>query len=203
MSDPFPEFYLSMDQVPDEAWEWEGRTMTLAVRRAGSIADAVTAMRAAVREVDPGLPLYGVTTLEEALRASTAQARFHTLLLGLLGLVGLVLAAVGIYGVMSYAVAQRAHEMGVRMALGAQRQDLLKLVVGQSLRRVGLGLLLGLALALAAHRSIAGLLYATGALDVGVLTAVPALLAGVALFASWLPARRAAGVDPAVVLRRG
>ena len=181
------------------------RAPQLVVRAAAGVPPERLAgvVREELRALDPGVPLGNAMTLEAMLERGLGQPRFRTLLLGSFGLLALVLAAVGIYGVMSYAVAQRSHELGVRMALGAQRQDLLSLVIGQSLRRVGLGLLLGLALALAAHRSIAGLLYDTGALDVGVFASVAALLASVALFASWLPARRAAGVDPAVVLRRG
>ncbi|MBF5045678.1 ABC transporter permease [Aggregicoccus sp. 17bor-14] len=195
---PGPTLYQPSVQSPYRAPQ-------LVVRAAGGmpVERLAGVMREELRALDPSVPLGDEMTLEAMLARGLGAPRFRTLLLGVFGALALVLAAVGIYGVMSYAVAQRAHEMGVRMALGAQRRDLLSLVVGQSLRRVGLGLAVGLALALAAHRSIAGLLFGVGALDPAVFASVPALLAGVAFVASWLPARRAAGVDPAVVLRRG
>jgi putative ABC transport system permease protein len=195
---PDPAMYLPTVQQP-----YRGPALVLHAAAGVTPERLAGVVREELRAMDPSVPLGNEGTLESQLAKGLGQPRFRTLLLTTFGLLALVLAAVGIYGVMSYAVAQRAHEMGVRMALGAQRQDLLSLVIGQSLRRVGLGLAVGLALALAAHRSIAGLLFDMGALDVGVFGSVALLLAAVALFASWLPARRAAGVDPAVVLRCG
>ncbi|HZI14706.1 MAG TPA: ABC transporter permease [Myxococcus sp.] len=177
----------------------------LAVRAAPGLSPSALepVVRAELRAVDSGVALAQATTLEERLSRSLGAPRFRTVLLGAFGALALVLAAVGIYGVMSYAVAQRAHEMGVRMALGARRADVLRLVVGQALRRVGLGLGLGLAAALAGHHVMEGLLFGVGSLDVPVLGGVALLLLATAWLASWLPARRAAGVDPASVLRRG
>jgi predicted permease len=160
-------------------------------------------VREELRALDSTVALAQATTLEDRLAMDLSRPRFRTVLLGAFGVLALVLAAVGIYGVMSYAVAQRAHEMGVRMALGARRADVLRLVVGQALRRVALGLGLGLAGALSLHRIMEGLLYGVGSLDLGVLAGVALLLLGTAWLASWLPARRAASVDPASVLRRG
>ncbi|QSQ21932.1 ABC transporter permease [Pyxidicoccus parkwayensis] len=196
-----PTVYVPLDQG--------GQTLftsgQLAVRAAPGLSPL--ALEAVVREelraVDSTVALAQPTTLEERLSADLARPRFRTVLLGTFGVLALVLAAVGIYGVMSYAVAQRSHEMGVRMALGAQRADVLRLVVGQALRRVAFGLALGLSGALATHRVMEGLLYGVGSLDLSVLSAVALLLLATAWLASWLPARRAASVDPASVLRRG
>ncbi|WP_164012375.1 ABC transporter permease [Pyxidicoccus trucidator] len=177
----------------------------LAVRAAPGLSPLAleSVVREELRALDSTVALAQVATLEDRLAADLNRPRFRTVLLGAFGVLALVLAAVGIYGVMSYAVAQRAHEMGVRMALGAQRGDVLRLVVGQALRRVALGLGLGLAGALSLHRVMEGLLYGVGSLDLTVLCAVAFLLLGTAWLASWLPARRAASVDPASVLRRG
>jgi hypothetical protein len=203
LSDPEPEFYLPMRQVPTEAWDWEGRTLTLVVRRRGSMADAVAAMRAAVREVAPGVPLYGVVALEDALRASTARARFHTLLLGLLGAMGLVLAAVGIYGVVAYFVGLRRKEIGVRMALGARPVDVLRMLAWQGMRPVLVGLLLGGVLAAWATRLLQASLRGVDPADPVSLAAAMGLLTLVALLATLAPARRALRVDPAQVLGEG
>jgi predicted permease len=193
-----PTAYVPMDQEAFPGGQ-------LAVRAAPGLSPMAleAVVRAELRAVDSGVALAQVTTLEERLSRSLGAPRFRTVLLGAFGMLALVLAAVGIYGVMSYAVAQRAHEMGVRLALGAQRADVLRLVVGQALRRVGLGLGLGLAAALAGHRVMEGLLFGVGSLDAPVLGGVALLLLATAWLASWLPARRAAGVDPASVLRRG
>jgi predicted permease len=193
-----PTAYVPMDQGAFPGGQ-------LAVRAAPGLSPMALepVVRAELRAVDSGVALAQTTTLEERLSLSLGAPRFRTVLLGAFGALALVLAAVGIYGVMSYAVAQRAHEMGVRLALGAQRADVLRLVVGQALRRVGLGLGLGLCAALAGHRVMEGLLFGVGSLDVPVLGGVALLLLGTAWLASWLPARRAAGVDPASVLRRG
>ncbi|MCY1018727.1 ABC transporter permease [Pyxidicoccus sp. MSG2] len=196
-----PTVYVPMDQG-GQGYFAGGQ---LAVRAAPGLSPL--ALEAVVREelraVDSTVALAQPTTLEDRLATDLSRPRFRTVLLGAFGVLALVLAAVGIYGVMSYAVAQRSHEMGVRMALGAQRADVLRLVVGQALRRVGLGLGLGLSGALAVHRVMEGLLYGVGSLDLSVLSAVALLLLATAWLASWLPARRAASVDPASVLRRG
>ncbi|MCP3102678.1 ABC transporter permease [Myxococcus sp. K15C18031901] len=193
-----PTVYVPMAQDPSSGGQ-------LAVRAAGGVSpqSLEAVVREELRAVDPMVALSQVSTLEERLGRDLGQPRFRAVLLGAFGVLALVLAAVGIYGVMSYAVTQRSHEMGVRMALGARSADILRLVVGQALRRVGLGLALGLLGALAAHRIMEGLLYGMGALDVSVLASVSLLLWGTAWLASWLPARRAASVDPASVLRRG
>ncbi len=196
-----PTAYVPLDQAVGGL----ARGAQLAVRAAPGLSPLAleSVVREELRAVDSTVALAQPTTLEARLSMDLNRPRFRTILLGAFGVLALVLAAVGIYGVMSYAVAQRAHEMGVRMALGAQRGDVLRLVVGQALRRVGLGLGLGLAGALSLHRVMEGLLYGVGSLDVSVLSGVALLLLGTAWLASWLPARRAASVDPASVLRRG
>ncbi|MBZ4412674.1 ABC transporter permease [Myxococcus faecalis] len=193
-----PTAYVPMAQEPTT----DGQ---LAVRAAPGLDPRTleSVVREELRAVDSSVALARASTLEERLAMDLGQPRFRAVLLGAFGVLALVLAAVGIYGVMSYSVAQRSHEMGVRLALGARGVDVLWLVVGQALRRVGLGLGLGLLGALAAHRIMEGLLYGMGALDVPVLAGVALLLLGTAWLASWLPARRAASVDPASVLRRG
>ncbi|MCE9671673.1 ABC transporter permease [Myxococcus stipitatus] len=193
-----PTVYVPMAQDPSSGGQ-------LAVRAAAGLSpqSLEAVVREELRAVDPLVALSQPSTLEARLDKDLGQPRFRAVLLGAFGVLALVLAAVGIYGVMSYAVAQRAHEMGVRLALGARGVDILRLVVGQSLRRVALGLALGLGGALAAHRIMEGLLYGMEALDVSVLASVSLLLWGTAWLASWLPARRAASVDPASILRRG
>ncbi|MCP3139429.1 ABC transporter permease [Pyxidicoccus xibeiensis] len=203
MSDPGPEFYLPLRQAPAKSWDWIDRTMTLVVRRSGSTADAITAMRTAVREVDSTLPLSGITTLEDALRASTAASRFRTLLLAVLGIVGLLLAAVGIYGVVAYFVGLRTREIGVRMALGARPMDVLRMLAWQGLRPVLAGLVLGGLGAAWAARLLQASLRGVGPADPVALAAAMALLACVALVATLAPARRALRVDPSQVLGEG
>jgi putative ABC transport system permease protein len=200
-AEPRPEFYLPMDQVPEEAWAWIQRTMTLMVRAEGVSAAALTpALRQAVREVDPTLPVYNVATMSERLRDSTAQARFNTLLLSALGGVGLLLAAVGIYGVIAYFVAQRTREIGVRMALGATGRDVLGLVLRQGMAAVLAGVAVGIPSALMAGRALQAMLYGVGSGDPLTLVTVVAVLLLVALLASALPARRAVRVQPTEAL---
>jgi predicted lysophospholipase L1 biosynthesis ABC-type transport system permease subunit len=157
--------------------------------------------RRAVAEVDPNVPLYQVRTLEQLLGASVAQARFMTMVLGLFATIALVLAAVGIYGVIAYAVAQRTRELGIRLALGARAADILWLILRQGAVLGGLGVALGLAGALLATRALERLLYQVTPSDPSTFTAGAVGLLAVALVASYLPARRAAGVDPVEALR--
>ncbi len=168
----------------------------------GSRGEALSdAVRAAARSLDPTMPLFQAETLEEALRRTTAGRRQGTLLLAGFGALALLLAAVGLYGVVAFAVGQRRREIGIRMALGAARRDIVSLFVGRGARLAGLGVAIGLVLASGITRLLSSMLFGVTPLDVTTLAAVSALLAAVALAASALPARRAARIDPASVLR--
>jgi putative ABC transport system permease protein len=159
------------------------------------------ALRAEVKALDKDLPVSKVRTMETVRRESIAQPRFRALLITLFGAVALALATIGIYGVVAYSVARRTHEIGVRMALGAQTTDVLKLVLRQGMWLAVKGLLLGLAGAFALTRLVASLLYGVSATDPLTFALVPALLFAIALLACWIPARRAAQVHPMEALR--
>ena len=174
---------------------------TMVVRAEGDPAALARAVRGAIGQLDSGLPLYDVKTVEEHLSLALFPARVAAMLLGAFGLLALALAAVGVYGVVSYAAAQRTREIGVRMALGAQRWDVLRLVGGRGLLLVAAGIALGLGAALALTRFMASLLYGVSATDPGVFTLVVLLLGSVALLACYVPARRATRVDPMEALR--
>jgi ABC-type antimicrobial peptide transport system permease subunit len=154
-----------------------------------------------LREASGGLPAGQVRTMDEILSDSIARQTFNMLLLGVFAIAALALAAVGIYGVMAYSVAQRTHEIGVRMALGADRARIRNLVVGKGMLTAGLGVIVGLAAAVFLARFLADFLFGVRAWDPMVFIAVPALLALVALFALWIPARRAARLEPIEALR--
>jgi putative ABC transport system permease protein len=175
--------------------------LTLLVKGPGDAAAAARAMRQAVRDADPTLPIYAVRTMEEYLARTLSPKRLMMLLLAVFAGVALTLAAVGIYGVMSYAVTQRTSEIGIRMALGAHPRDVLRLVVGQGMLLAIGGVLIGLAAAFALTRLLETLLFGVSATDPATFAGVALLLAGVAGLASWIPARRAARVDPLVALR--
>jgi predicted permease len=175
--------------------------LTLVVRTSGDPASLVPAIRNEVRTLDEGVTVSQVQTIEQVVADSTAQPRFYLLLLGIFAAVALTLAAVGIYGVMSYSVARRTHEIGVRMALGAKRSDVLKLVTGQGMILALSGAAAGLAGALPLTHLMASLLYGVRPADPLTFAVVSALLAAVAVLASYIPARRAARVDPMVALR--
>lgn len=192
--DPTPAFYLPMLQhySPD---------VTLHVRTAGDPMAALPTVRAAVQELDRQLPLTQVQTISQLLDQALWAARFGASLLLIFGLLALGLAAIGIYGVMSYNVQQRKQELGIRMALGAQKRDVMRLVLGQGLWLAGGGAVAGLALAFFMARGISALLFGVHALDPATFLGVPLLLIGVALVACYIPARRATRVDPIVALR--
>jgi len=154
-----------------------------------------------VRSVDHDVPAYHAQTVEEYLYGTIAIPRFNTLLLGMFAGLALLLTAVGLYGVISYSVAQRTHEIGIRMALGAQPGDMLRLVVGQGLRMALVGVGIGLMAAIFFTRFLSSLLFGVDSLDPVSFAAVFFLLIAVVLLASYIPARRAMRVDPMVALR--
>jgi putative ABC transport system permease protein len=184
-----PAFYLPLRQSPF-------RDQNLVVRAAGNPSTIVSGIRDVLRAIDPNLPLAEVRTMEERLWASSGEPRFRTWLMALFGAMGLTLAAIGIYGVMAYTVAQRTREIGIRAALGATRIDLWLMVFGQSVKLAMCGIVLGLALALAAGRLLGALLFGVSPADTLVLAGATGVLMFVALASAALPARRAATVDP-------
>ncbi|HKG91901.1 MAG TPA: ABC transporter permease [Gemmatimonadaceae bacterium] len=177
------------------------RNMTLVVRTSGDPARATGQVREAIRAVDPALPAYNVYTMDDVARRSTWQQRLYGKMFGAFAVIALVLAAVGVYGVISYAVTQRTQEIGVRVALGAQRGDVLRLIVGHGLLLGGAGAAIGLLGAAAATKALKSLLFGVGPWDPATFAGITALLLGVALLASVIPALRAAKVDPVEALR--
>jgi putative ABC transport system permease protein len=175
--------------------------MSLVIRAAVEPASLASAVRQAAAEVDKTQPVSNPTTMEAFVSEAFARPRFNLVLLGLFGGLALLLSAAGIYGVMAYGVAQRANEFGLRLALGAQTQDVMKLVLKQGLRLISVGLVLGLAAALALTRLMKSLLFGVNATDAVTFAAVTLLLLVVALLACLMPARRATKVDPITFLR--
>jgi predicted permease len=181
-----------------ELRDWD---MTFAVRTAGKPAAVVDGFRRAVRETDSTLQLRGMRTMDDVVDASLRRERIIANLGGLFSLTALALACLGLYGTLSFTVAQRTREIGVRLALGAQRVDVLSLVVGKGLKLAVIGSGIGLVGALAVTRLVSRLLYGVSPTDPVTFAGVSLLLIGVAILASWMPARRAAKVDPMEALR--
>ena len=192
---PVETVYMSYAQRPQESEAY------FVVRTSQSPLASVAEVRRAIQGIDPDVPLAETTTMEQVLSASLTDWRFHAILLGAFGALGLFIAAIGIYGVISYSVAQRTHEMGVRLALGAEPGDMLRLVVGQGARLALAGVMIGTAGALALTRSLSSMLYGVKPTDPLTFVLVSLLLMAVALFASYIPARRATKVHPMVALR--
>ena len=160
-----------------------------------------SAIQKELREASGGLPVARIRTMEQTISRSTAAENFNMLVLTIFGCAALVLAAIGIYGLMAYSVAQRTQEIGIRLAMGAGSSKVRNMVVFQGLRLALVGVVVGLAAAFGLTRLIASLLFGVKALDLTVFSAVPAGLIGVALVAVWLPALRASRVDPIHALR--
>lgn len=176
-------------------------SLNIVLRTSGSPAAMLSALRPAVYAVDKDQPIGSIRPLEEIMAEKISQQRFAMMLLSVFSIVALVIAAVGIYGVMAYSVVQRTGEIGIRMALGAQTRDVLRLVLTQAGKLVGIGLLAGLVTTFATSRAMASILFRTSAHDPLTLTSITILLAGVALVACLLPARRATKVNPIEALR--
>ena len=158
-------------------------------------------LREQVQAVDPELPVFGAQTLNETVSASLSERRFSMEMVGLFALTALLLAGLGIYGVISYLVSERTHEIGIRLALGAQRRDIMQMVLRQGLGLSIAGAAVGLVCALIVSHLMAGLLYGVRPTDPLTFAGVALLLIGVALLACYIPARRAIRVDPLVALR--
>lgn len=191
--DPAPEYYLSVAQDPS-------RDMVLTVRSTQDPRSLASAVRREIQSIDPDQPLANIRTLEEVTAESVAPRRMSMVLLGAFAGIALLLASVGIYGVISYLVVQRTHEIGVRMALGAQRSDVLRLVVGHAAKLVGIGTVIGLVLAFFSTRTLSAFLYTVGAFDLATFVFVTIALAAVAILASYIPALRATRADPMIAL---
>jgi putative ABC transport system permease protein len=192
--------YQATSQLYEPYLQTPTEDMTLLLRSGTNPADLAPAAREAIHALDPDQPVSEVRTMADLVSSSTAPRRFNMLLITLFAVVALVLVAVGIYGVVAYSVAQRTREIGVRMALGARRGDVLSLVLRQGMFLVIAGVALGLAGAMALTRLIAKLLFGVGALDAVTFLSMPLVLGAVALLACYIPARRAARVDPMVAL---
>ncbi|MBA2743781.1 MAG: FtsX-like permease family protein, partial [Chthoniobacterales bacterium] len=190
-----PEFYAPFAQEPERRLYFVLRTA------AANLTGIDAAVRRTVQEFDKDLYVPKLEPMEQLLATHLSQPRFNMILLGLFAGVALVLAAIGIYGVIAYSVAQRTREIGIRMALGAQRTQMLGMILRQSLALVVIGLALGLLVSLGVTRLMASMLYGVGATDVSTYMLVMLLLGGAALLASYIPARRAMKVDPMVALR--
>ncbi|HZE13283.1 MAG TPA: ABC transporter permease [Chthoniobacterales bacterium] len=190
-----PEIYLPRTQIPFGI-------MSVVVRTSVSNPNAITnSLRKELAAIDATIPLTSVRVFDEYILRSLARPRFNTLLLSIFAGVALVLTAIGIYGVLAYSVAQRTSEIGIRIALGAGKSSIFRLIVGQAMTLVGISLLLGLAGAFAATRLLNSLLFGVGASDPGTFAGIVLLVSIVAFIAAWLPARRATRVDPIIALR--
>jgi predicted permease len=177
------------------------QSMTVLLRTGPEPTSYVTPMRDVVRRIDPAIALRGVNTLEEEIADSIAIIRIMGILMGIFGLVALALSSIGVYGVLSESVAQRTQEIGIRLALGANQRDLMRLILGQALKLTGLGLLIAVPCAVAVSRAMASLIFGVVSLDLTILGGLTLLLLLVALVAGYLPARRAMSVEPMVSLR--
>ena len=196
-----PSFYVPFAQLETIAWGWTRGALFVTARTDGDPSALGSAVRRAIAGVDPGIPLFGVMTMEQRMAGTLESARFTTMLLAILGGVGLLLSAVGIYGVISYFASQRTSEIGIRLALGASRADVVRMMIRQAVMPAAGGIVVGAAGAVVAARALATQLVNVEPTDPITFAAVAALLLIVAVLAALVPARRAAGLDPTRALQ--
>ena len=195
-----PSFYIPVAQMPPASWDWIGRTMDLLVRTRGGTVP-IRELQSTVASVAPAVPIYRLSSMKQKISSTLERSHFDAFLLAIFAGTALLLSSVGIYGVLSYMVAQRTRDIGIRMALGASPGQIVWNVLGFGVRLAGIGLAIGLAAAFAATRLLSSLLYGVRPTDAITFAVVSLILLAVALIASYLPARRATRVDPIVALR--
>ena len=196
---PVPEFFIDFRQIPGYPFPESGPYFT--VRTAGPPEPMIAAIRGVLRELDPRAVLSSVDSMDAIVSSSVSRPRLYAVLTGVFALMAMTLAAIGIYGVMAFAVSQRTHEMGIRMALGARPRAVMGLVLRHSAVLIAIGLIAGLSGAAAATRILEGLLFGLTPFDAATVVAASLVFAAVAAFASWIPARRATRIEPVVALR--
>jgi ABC-type antimicrobial peptide transport system permease subunit len=192
--DGVPHLYVPLNQ-------FVGRTLSLALRTSLPASALEAQIRGAIQSVDPGLPVFNVTSMDEVLDASLASRRFSANLVGGFAGLAVLLASIGIYGLLAYIVGQRSREIGIRMALGARRKDILSMFLRKGIALAGVGIVAGLVFSASTTFMMASLLYGVRPHDPGVFLIVPLLLFAVAVLASYIPAKRATKVDPMFALR--
>jgi putative ABC transport system permease protein len=196
-----PAVYQPYDQV-SERTRWRLGEMTFVIRSSAPAERVVGNVRAALAQIDPAVPVYDIATAATAVAKRSADPRFYTFLLGSFSVVALMLAGAGIYGLIAYSVRQRTHEIGIRIALGASRSAIVRLIVREGMAPVAAGTIFGLAGAFAVTRTLSGFVYRVSVTDPQTFGTIVVFLVGVALAASYVPARRATDVDPIVALRQ-
>src|SRR5438477_3342374 len=192
--DGVPHLYVPLNQ-------FGGRSLSLALRTSLPASTLEAQIRGAIQSVDPGLPVFSVTSMDEVVDASLASRRFSANLVAGFAAVAVLLASIGIYGLLAYIVGQRSREIGIRMALGARRDDILRLFLRKGVALAGVGIVVGMVFSASAASMMASLLYGVRPHDPAVFLIVPLILMVVALLASYIPARRASRVSPIVALR--
>jgi len=190
----YPTLYFPYKQLPRQF-------SYIALRMDGDPMASVSAARAAIATADPGQPVYEIKTMDRLISESVVGVSYVAWIMAVLGAIALVLAAVGVYGVMAYSVTERIHEIGVRLAMGAQPREVLRLILSRGLFLTGLGMLIGLPVSFALANLMASLIFGVQATDAPIFIGVTSFLAAVALAACYIPARRAMRVDPMVALR--
>jgi ABC-type antimicrobial peptide transport system permease subunit len=197
---------LDIDGVPHiyvSSYQDSNRRLSLVLRTSLPAAVLEPQIRHAIQSIDPGLPVFGVASMNDVLDRSLASRRFSADLVGGFAALAVLLASIGIYGLLAYMVGQRSRDIGIRMALGARREDILRMFLQRGVVLAGAGIVIGLLLSASSASVMATLLYGVRPYDPAVFLIVPLLLFAVAVFASYFPARRATKVDPLIALREG